>query len=245
MHQHRVGLHVAHHVRRPHPHTHRVTVLSRGVHSHCLSLKLVHTDPACWDCDRATTLMINSMTQLILDDGIHIWYGLQQDSDRWLTGHLLVVAVQWGRVVSYFIEELLGVLEHIGKMTMPTDSNEMLHNGISCIRHVILQDGISCISHVILQDGISCICHVILQNGISCSRHVILQDGISCIRHVILQHGISCIRHVILQHGITCIRHVILQDGISCFRHIILKVGISCNHCRVLQKKQNENNICL
>ena len=41
-------------------------------------LEVVHTDPACWDCDRATTLMINSMTQLILDDGIHIWYGLQQ-----------------------------------------------------------------------------------------------------------------------------------------------------------------------
>ena len=39
VHQHRVGLRVAHHVRRPHPHTHRVTVLSRDVHSHCLSLK--------------------------------------------------------------------------------------------------------------------------------------------------------------------------------------------------------------
>ena len=31
VHQHRVGLRVAHHVRRPHPHTHRVPVLSRDV----------------------------------------------------------------------------------------------------------------------------------------------------------------------------------------------------------------------
>ena len=39
VHQHRVGLRVVHHVRRPHAHTHRVTVLSQDVHSQCLSLK--------------------------------------------------------------------------------------------------------------------------------------------------------------------------------------------------------------
>ena len=38
VHQHRVGLRVAHHVRRPHPHTHRVTVLSRDVQQELFTL---------------------------------------------------------------------------------------------------------------------------------------------------------------------------------------------------------------
>ena len=48
---------------------------------------------------------------------------LHRDSDRWLASPLLIVALQrWG-IGCNPIEEFVVVLENIGKVTLPTDSN--------------------------------------------------------------------------------------------------------------------------